>query len=127
MNKLSIASLAVAGICAASVKAEVSAFSRANCYVSIADIGWESVTWGWPSSRRATSSWHNVVGAPGSSAHNIHDNFSETWRSFAGDSHGLLGDKYEVRGKHWGSQHETFIGIYNYKNSYAIDCNLSQW
>lgn len=132
MNNITVASIVtvfVSFVYIAPVESAVSAFSRANCYVPIAEIGWESLTWGWPASMRATSSWHKRIGENNNSAHNIHDNFNKTWRSFAGDSHGPweLEGKYEVRGKHWWSQHEPFIGIYNYKNSYANDCNLAQW
>lgn len=109
--------------------ANVSAFSRANCYVPIAEVGWESLTWGWPESKRATSSWHLKDGEHPNSAHNIHDQFSVQWHSIAADSHGpggLLGT-YTVRGKHWWAQTVPFNGMYNFKNSYAINCNLSQW
>lgn len=110
--------------------AEVSAFSRANCYVPVAEIGWESVTWGWPQSKRATSSWHKKVGDPANKAKNYKDDFRVTWRSFAGASHGFsdgLDNNWEVRGKHWWAQTEPFNGLYHYKNSYANDCNLSEW
>lgn len=115
--------------CILPAQASVSAFSRSNCYVPIAEIGWESVTWGWPESMRASSTWHLKFGEHPSSAHNLVDNFRDTWRSFAGDSHGPLGltGKYEVRGKHWWAQTQPFNGLYYYKNSYATDCNLSQW
>ena len=108
----------------------VSAFSRSNCYVPIAEIGWESVTWGWPSSSRATSSWHLKNGDHPSKAINLIDRFRVTWRSFAGTSHGFgsgWNNTYTVRGKHWWAQTQPFNGIYNYKSSYAVDCNLGEW
>lgn len=93
-------------------------------------MGWESVTWGWPQSRRATSTWHLKDGESSNKAHYEIDYFRNTWRSFADDSHGATGgwdNKYTVRGIHWWAQTVPFNGMYNYKTSVATDCNLSQW
>ncbi|MGP4988547.1 hypothetical protein [Pseudoalteromonas nigrifaciens] len=120
--------LFLVGIYAVPSQAAVSAFSRSNCYVPIAEVGWESLTWGWPQSSRATSSWHLRFGENRDSAHNLiaGDNWEVQWHSIASDSHGALGltGKYEVRGKHWWGKSP---GQYHYKNSYAIDCNLSEF
>ncbi|NRD74221.1 hypothetical protein HQQ94_13440 [Shewanella sp. VB17] len=111
-------------------QAAVSAFSRSNCYVPIAEIGWESVTWGWPESYRGTSTWHLKDGEHPNDAHNMKDDFRTTWRSFVGDSHGLANgwdNKYTVKGKHWWSKSVPHKGLFWFKNSVATDCNLSQW
>lgn len=118
-------------VCSANVSvASISAFSRSNCYVPIAEIGWESITWGWPESIRSTSSWHLKNGQHPNTAHNLVDYFRETWRSFAGDSHGLSAgweNQWEVRGKHWWQATVPFNGTYFYKGSSATNCNLNQW
>lgn len=110
--------------------ADVSAFSRANCYVPVADIGWESVTWGWPESKRKTISWHKKDGDPASKAKQYVDDYRVTWRSFAGASHGAVdgwNNNWKVIGKHWWATTVPFNGIYHFKQSEATDCNLNEW
>ena len=110
-------------------EAGVSVLSRANCYVPLADIGWESITWGWPQSNRSTASWHLKIGDHSSNAHRILDDFRVTWRSFAGDSHGytaMRNQEYEVRGLHYWA-HESIPHVWYYAQTVARDCNWTQW
>lgn len=105
--------------------ASVTAVSRSNCYFPAFDYGYESITWGYPRYKRATSSWHLKDGDHPNYAHNLIDNFRFTWRSIAGDSHWSERPKtYTVKGRHYWAQTEPFNGLYWQSNTYAVSCNL---
>lgn len=119
--------LAVMAVSSLSVQASVSTFSRSNCYVPGTNFGWESITWGSPSSIRKTSSWHLREGDHPNNAHVLTDSFRNAFRSIGADSHGYVEgilNKWTVKGQHtW--QWAGRPGMYRFYMSTATSCNFS--